>query len=488
MTLKAIKKILTFAAIVTSFIILASCTGKYNWPQFRGPESNMVAAGQNLPTQWGKDTNVLWTYDYEGLSWSSPIIWGNKVFITSAVGVKAEPIGIFEPRPAPGPEGADTARAGGERPQRPLQTGGERRAGQQEQQVPPPPPPPDTSYLHETYRWEVTCLDLNTGDVLWKSTAYEGNPRTGINRGGSSYANETPATDGKRVYAYFSTVGMFCFDMEGNLLWKKDLGAYNTLNEWGTGSSPVIYQDVVYQQVDNEEHSFMIALDAATGKEIWKAERDEKTTYSTPVIWKNRIRTELVSSGRTARSYDLKTGNVLWQTKIGGEMCIPSPVPYGDSICLSNAGGRENPGYLCMIKAGAEGNITPDPGTIANDWIRWANVHAGTGNATPLVYKGFVYILASRGGEIACINAHTGSQVYREKTGRASGVWASPWATGDNIGFIDERGFTTFIKAGDKFEVVAQNRLDDRFWASPATAGDKYLFKGRERIYCVGLK
>jgi outer membrane protein assembly factor BamB len=431
---------------------------------------------------------VLWTYDYEGLSWSSPIIWGNKVFITSAVGVKAEPIGIFEPRPAPGPEGADTARAGGERPQRPLQTGGERRAGQQEQQVPPPPPPPDTSYLHETYRWEVTCLDLNTGDVLWKSTAYEGNPRTGINRGGSSYANETPATDGKRVYAYFSTVGMFCFDMEGNLLWKKDLGAYNTLNEWGTGSSPVIYQDVVYQQVDNEEHSFMIALDAATGKEIWKAERDEKTTYSTPVIWKNRIRTELVSSGRTARSYDLKTGNVLWQTKIGGEMCIPSPVPYGDSICLSNAGGRENPGYLCMIKAGAEGNITPDPGTIANDWIRWANVHAGTGNATPLVYKGFVYILASRGGEIACINAHTGSQVYREKTGRASGVWASPWATGDNIGFIDERGFTTFIKAGDKFEVVAQNRLDDRFWASPATAGDKYLFKGRERIYCVGLK
>jgi outer membrane protein assembly factor BamB len=504
MTLKPSIKPLTFATIVASVIILSSCTAKYNWPQFRGPESNFIVTGQNLPTEWGKDTNVLWTYDFEGVSWSSPVIWGNKVFITSALGVKAEPLGIFESRPEPSPESGDSARAGGERlqgrqqqsgapgpgqerPQGPPQPGGERRPGQQEQQAPPPPPPaPDTSYLQEIYRWEVTCLDLNTGDVLWKSTAYEGSPRTGINRGGSSYANETPATDGKRIYAYFSTIGMFCFDMEGKLLWKKDLGAYKTLMEWGTGSSPVVYQDVVYQQVDNEEHSFMIALDAGTGEEIWKAERDEKTTYSTPVIWKNSKRTELVASGRTALSYDLKTGKVLWQTKLGGEMCIPSPVPYSDSICLSNAGGMDSPGYLCMIKAGAEGDITPDPGTVANEWIRWANLQAGTGNPTPVIYKGFVYILAGRGGEVACFNAHTGSQVYKEKAGRASGVWASPWAAADNIGFMDERGLTTLIKAGDKFEVVAQNRLDDRFWASPAFAGNKYIFKGRERVYCVG--
>jgi len=274
--------------------------------------------------------------------------------------------------------------------------------------------------------------------------------------------------------------------MEGNLLWKKDLGAYSTLREWGTGSSPVVYQDIVYQQVDNEEHSFMIALNAANGEEIWKSERDEKTTYSTPVVWKNSVRAELVASGRIARSYDLKTGKILWQTKIGGEMCIPSPVPYGDSICLGNAGGMESPGYLCMIKAGAEGDITPDPGTVANEWIRWANVQAGTGNPTPLIYKGSVYVLAGRGGDLACFNAHTGSQIYKEKAGRSSGVWASPWAAGDHIGFIDERGLTTFIKTGDKFEIVAQNRLDDRFWASPAIAGNKYIFKGREKIYCLG--
>ena len=139
-----------------------------------------------------------------------------------------------------------------------------------------------------------------------------------------------------------------------------------------------------------------------------------------------------------------------------------------------------------MIKAGADGDITPDPGTIANDWIRWANIQAGTGNPSPLVYKGLVYVLVGRGGEIACFNGQTGSQVYKEKVGRASAIWASPWAAGDNIGFIDERGLTTIIKAGDKLEVVAQNRLDDRFWASPAIADNKYVFKGREKVYCIG--
>jgi len=258
----------------------------------------------NLPTGWGKDTNVLWIYDFEGQSWSSPVIWGDKVFITSAIGVKAKPIGIFEPRPEPRPEEVDTSRAGApqpgqERPGGGPQPGGPPSAGQERPQGQPPqrpPEEPDTSYLEEIYRWEVTCLDLNTGNVVWKEIAYEGNPRTGINRGGSSYANETPVTDGKRIYAYFGTLGMFCFDMDGKLLWKKDLGAYKTMMEWGTGSSPVVYQGIVYQKVDNEENSFIVALDAATGEEVWKAARDEKTTYSTPVIWKNSIRTELVVS------------------------------------------------------------------------------------------------------------------------------------------------------------------------------------------------
>ncbi len=484
MTHKTCNQLLIFAAIVTSVIVFSSCTKSDNWPQFRGPAFNMTTTGQNLPVQWGKDTNVLWTYDFEGQSWSSPVIWGDKVFISSAVGVKATPIGVFEHREEPEPDEADTSGAGRERPQRPPQPGGAPGAGQERPQG---PPPPDTSYLEEIYRWEVTCLDLNTGEVIWKETAYEGSPRTGINRGGSSWANETPVTDGKRVYAYFSTIGMFCYDMDGKLLWQKDLGAYKTMFEWGTGSSPIVYHNIVYQQVDNEENSFIVALDAATGEQVWKAERDEKTTYSTPVIWKNSKRTELVAGGKTARSYDLKTGKVLWQMKVSGDMSIPSPVPDGDHIYLANAGGRENPGTLCMVKAGAEGDITPDPGTVANDWIQWGNLQAGTGNPTPLVYNGLVYVLTGPGGEVTCFNALTGKQMYKEKAGKAAGCWASPWAAGDNIGFIDERGLATLIRAGETFEIVAQNRLGDRFWASPAIAGGKYIFKGAERIYCIGL-
>ena len=487
MTRKTSKKLVVVAAFITSVIIFSSCTGNNNWPQFRGPESNMVVTGKNLPTEWANDKNIKWTYDFEGYSWSSPIIWEDKVFITSAIGVKAEPIGIFEPRPEPRP---DTSVAGQARPEGQPPQGGAPGAGQGRQQEPPPPPPPpekDSSYLQEIYRWEVTCLDLNTGEVIWKQVAYEGNPKGAINRGGSSYANETPVTDGSKVYAYFGNLGMFCFDMEGKLLWQKDLGAYSTLREWGTGSSPVVYQDVVYQLVDNEVNSFIIALDAATGEEIWKAAREEKTTYSTPVIWKNSVRTELVAVGKVARSYDLKTGEVLWQLKMGGEMSIPSPVTDKDRIYLSNAGGRENPGTICAVKAGAEGDITPSEGELTGTWVEWSNPEAGTGNPTPLVYNGLIYIMAGRGGNMSCLNAATGKLVYKEKVENVSGCWASPWVAGDNICFIDEKGVTTIIKSGEKFEVVGQNKLDDRFWASVGVGGDKYVLKGREKVYCVGL-
>jgi outer membrane protein assembly factor BamB len=488
MTHKTLKQLIVFTTIIASVIIFSSCTSN-NWPQFRGPGSNMVVTGKNLPTEWANDKNVKWTYDFEGYSWSSPIIWGDKVFITSAIGVKAEPIGVFEPRPESRPEVPDTSGAGQERPEGQPPQGGAPGAGQERQQQPPPPRPPeiDTSYLQEIYRWEVTCLDIKTGAVVWKQVAFEGNPRGGINRGGSSYANETPATDGKRVYAYFGNLGMFCYDIEGNLLWQKDLGAYNTLMEWGTGSSPVVYQDVVYQQVDNEESSFIVALDAATGEQIWKAPRDEKTTYSTPVIWKNSVRTELVASGKTARSYDLKTGNVLWQLKMNGEMIIPSPVPDKDRLYIGNAGGMESKGSLYSVKAGAEGDITPAEGELTGTWVEWSNPEAGTGNTTPLVYKGLVYILSGRGGEVSCFDAATGKLVYKEKVEKAAGSWASPWAAGNKICFTDEKGVTTVIKAGGKLEIVTQNKLDDRFWASVGIAGNKYIFKGRERVYCVGL-
>ena len=168
-------------------------------------------------------------------------------------------------------------------------------------------------------------------------------------------------------------------------------------------------------------------------------------------------------------------------------MSIPSPVPDKDRLYIGNAGGRESRGTLYAVKAGAEGDITPAEGEPVSTWVEWSNPESGIGNPTPLVYNGKIYILAGRGGDVSCFDAVTGKLVYKEKAEKVGGCWASPWVAGDNICFVDEKGVTTIIKAGEKFEVVAQNKLDDRFWASVGVAGDKYIFKGRERVYCVGL-
>ncbi|KPK80171.1 MAG: hypothetical protein AMS27_17345 [Bacteroides sp. SM23_62_1] len=466
MTKKADNQGIIIIAMITFFIILSSCSG--NWPQFRGSDFNMAVTGRNLPVQWGNDINVLWTYDLEGSSWSSPLVWGNKVFISTAFPEKVTAPAEQQappPPPPPPPQGGNDSRP--------------------RQELPPPPPPPiDTNYLQDVYRWELTCIDLKSGEELWKQVAYHGNPR-GRKNPGATYANETPVTDGKRVYVYFGMIGLYCYDMDGNLLWQKDLGAYETLNGWGTGSSPVVYQDILYQQVDNEENAFIVALDAHTGEEIWKAGREEKTNYSTPLIWKNNIRTELVVSGKIARGYDLRTGEVLWELRINGEYNIPSPVADKDHLYLGNAGGREFPGTLFCVKAGARGDITPADGELVSSGVEWSIPDAGTGNPSPLLYDGLVYMLSSRGGDMSCFDASTGKLIYKEKVDSVASCWASPWAYKDNIYFMDEKGVTYIIKAGETFEVLSRNKLDDRFWASPAITRDAYIFKGVEKLYCV---
>lgn len=422
--------------IVTTIFIavftLSSCTSS-NWPQFRGPDNNMVATGKNLPTEWDDDTNVRWSYEINGDSWSSPVVWGNKVFIASAF---------------------------------PLELS-------------------DSSYLEDVYRWQVACVDLETGEELWKQVAFEGNPRTKKHRA-TNYAGETPVTDGKRVYVYFGMTGLFCYDLDGELLWKKDLGAYRTLNGWGTGSSPVIYKDVLYVQVDNEEHSFLVALDSGTGEEKWKVDREEKTNYSTPVIWKNSVRTELVSGGKKARAYDTATGEVYWELHMAGHYNIPSAVTEKDLLYIGNSGYRDIPSTLFAVKAGAKGDITPTEGEETSSGVLWSNLDAPSGNPSPLLHDGLLYTLTSRGGEISCIDALTGEIIYQEKVEKVSACWASPWIHEDKIYFYDEKGVTNVIRAGKAFEVLYQNTLDDKFWASVAVTKDAYLIKGVERLYCIG--
>lgn len=462
--MRSLMKFTLMPGLITVLVLsFSSCSKSTNWPQFRGPDGNMAFESASLPDKWNTDTNVVWTALLDGAGYSSPVVWGNRIFVTSAVPVKVNPAPEKPPMPAgPPPQGGQ---------------------GQQPAQPPLPPVPPipevrDTTYMNEIYKLEVQCFDLLTGKLLWTRIPYEGAPRIGKNAN-STYACETPVTDGQRLYASFGMHGIFCYDLEGNPLWNKDLGAFYTQKGWGTGSSPILHNNMLFIQSDNEENSFITALDAATGNEIWRVMRDEKTTYSTPYIWKNLLRTELVTCGKKARSYDPETGKLLWELEIGGEQVIPSPVGNEELLFIGNAGGRETKARLFAVKPGAEGEVGADK-------IAWMSEDSGLGNPSPLLYRDRLYVIGGR-GEISVLDPLTGSVKYQQRINGVGAVWATAWANNDIIYFLDERGVTRAFRAGDSFEKLAENTLEGtKFWSSIAMTGKTYLFKSAEKLYCVG--
>lgn len=432
------------AIIIVSLIFMGACSdlsNSSNWPQFRGPNASMIAIGENLPVEWGDKQNMAWSYELEGEGWSSPVIWGNKVFVSTVVAEKIT-------KPGEGDEDNQNL------------------------------------FRSDVYRWELSCVDMGTGDELWKKVVRQGNPRINKHRN-TNYAGETPVTDGERIVVHLGMNGLYCLDMDGELIWEKDLGAYETQNGWGTGSSPVLYEGSLFIQMDNEEQSFLVALDPATGEEIWKVDRDEKTSYATPFIWENSERTELVTGGLRARSYDPATGELFWELQINGRYSIPGPVATRDLLYMGNAGFQNVPGTFCAIKAGAGGDITPDSLSLSSEGLAWYNADAPTANPSPLLYDGLLYLLSSRGGDITCMDAGTGEIVYQESLEGVGSCWASPWANGDRIFFTDENGVTRVIRAGRDFELLHENSLDDRFWASMATDGEAYVFRGDRKLYCI---
>lgn len=473
-----------------------------DWAQFRGPAGG-VAADSRLPTEWAPDNKIQWKTDIPGYGWSQPIIVGDKVFVTTAITESQK-----RPQATRFPGGVDPRGAGGPGGPGPGGPGGPPPGGGQS---PPPgerPPGPDQGRPgpggpgpggpggpggprggfgmrppEAIYQWKVFCLDRVTGKVLWEQLAFEGQPTIGIEQS-NTYASQTPVADEQRVYAYFGMTGLFCFDLTGKPLWSKNLGSYPVA--FGPGSSPALDEERVFVQCDNDEKSFLVALDKKTGDEVWRVAREEGSNYATPYVWRNKLRTELVTCGSKVRSYDPATGKLLWEYGNFGNAVKPSPVGDAERLCVCTSGrGAASNSPLVMFKAGASGDISLAEKETSNAGVAWSIAPGGGGMASPLLYENCVYVLQQNGGIIGCYNALTGKQHYRKRLEGASEFWSSPWGAGGNVYCLDSDGQTFVLQAGPEFKVVATNKLEDTFRSSVGLAPGQILFRGIDRVYSI---
>jgi outer membrane protein assembly factor BamB len=420
-----------------------------NWPQFRGADSLGVSTNPNLPDTWSDSENVAWKAEIKGRGWSSPIVWGDKVFLTTVVNLGEE-----------------------EEVKKGLYFGGERKE------------PPKSEH-----QWKVICLDLNDGQVRWEQMPHTGVPATPIHLK-NSYASETPVTDGQRVYAYFGNVGVFCYDLDGKPLWKHPIDPHKMRYGWGTAASPVVYQDKLFVINDNDEDSYLLALNARTGEELFRVSRDEKSNWATPYVWKNSQRTELIvpATGRN-RSYDLE-GRPLWELAGMSSITIATPYAKGDLLYLSSGYVLDKSKPIYAVRPGASGDISLEGEATSNDFVVWSSKQGGPYNPTSLLYGERLYVLYDQ-GFFACFDALTGEEIYgkqRIPDGRA--FTASPWAYNDKVFCLNEDGVTFVIGAGREFEILHTNKLaeDDLSMATPALAGDRLLIRTAPRLYCIRKK
>jgi outer membrane protein assembly factor BamB len=283
--------------------------------------------------------------------------------------------------------------------------------------------------------------------------------------------------------------GLYCYDYDGELVWTKDLGAYPMQRDWGTSSSPLLHDGMLYLQIDNEASSFLVALDPKTGEQHWRVARDAASSWSSPIIWKNKLRTELVTVGQRIHAYDPGSGKRLWEMDMGGGRSSGSAVADRDRLYVGNEERRQGVvggGILYAIRAGASGDITPQKGETTSTGAVWSQAKTGIAMASPLVYRGFVYVLQRGTGILSCYHAETGEPAYtRQRVPGARAFWATPWAHDGKIFCLDDVGTTHVLQSGDTFKLLDTNSLDDRFWASPAILPGTLVLRGADRVYCI---
>jgi hypothetical protein len=415
------------------------------WPQFRGPGSSGVAADNAaLPEAWSATQNVKWKTAIPGHGWSSPIAWGDRVFVTTVI-----------------PAGETEA------PKKGLYLQGER---------------PAPTIAHH---YMIQAISFATGKLIWQRQLHRAVP-PGPRHLKNTFASETPVTDGTRVYVVFGNVGIFAMDFDGAMLWSKRIDARGTRNGWGTASSPVVHGGRLYYVNDNEDASSLMAIDAATGQTIWEVERPKETNWSTPLVWSHAGRTEIVTNGTSAiRSYGLD-GTLLWQLGPSSTHVIPTPFVSGELLYVSSGyvGDPTRPVYA--IRPGGSGNIALTPGETSNPSIAWSLPQGGTYNTSAIVYGDRYYTLFDR-GFFTCHDAKTGKEIYTKVRldPTASGFTASPWAYNGKIFAMSEDGTTYVIQAGPEFKVIGQNVLDEFTMASPAIHRDSLLIRTATALYRI---
>ncbi len=412
-----------------------------HWPTWRGPDFDGVAPGSKPPITWSETKNIVWKTPIPGLGLATPVIWGDRLFLLTAV--KTE-------RPA----------------EKPMETNSELSWAR-----------PITPKHY--YQFQVMALDRKDGSVLWTRNAIEKVPHE-TTHGDASWASCSPVTDGEHLVASFGSAGIFCYDLEGALQWQTDLGDMRTRRGFGEGSSPALYGNRVIVNWDHEDQSFIVALDKSSGKLIWKKDRDEVTSWSTPAVAEIGGKPQvIVSATNRVVGYDLATGEEIWWCGGMTVNTIPSPIVEGSLVYVSS--GYRGNALLAIDLEGARGDISD------SDHVVWRHDRDTPYVPSMLLYEDALYFIKHNRGILSVFDAKTGKPHYGpQRLDDIEGIYASPVGAGGHVYLLDRGGAAMVIKSGSEFQVAAVNKLDDHFDASPAVAGDRLYLRGHKHLYCIG--
>lgn len=446
--------VLTLLTCVCSMLAVNSLMAQQNWPQWRGPLTTGVAPNANPPVEWSETQNVRWKTVIPGFGTSTPVVWGDQVFILTAI-----PTGKQGQVRSESADGASSARGpGAGRPGAPGRRGAE--------------PPPS-----EVYQFVVMSINRNDGSVNWQATAREEVPHEGHHRD-HGYASFSPVTDGEHLYVYFGSRGLHAYDMAGNRKWEKDLGQLRTRMGFGEGGSLALHGNILVVNWDHEGDDFIVGIDKRTGEELWRTERDEPSTWATPLVVMHKGNPQVVVNGTSRiRSYDLTTGRQLWECGGMTVNVIPTPVA-GHGMVYVTSGFQGS--ALLAIELGHEGDLT------GSDAVMWRHERNTPYVPSPLLYGERLYLFSGNTGMLSSFDAKTGTvKIDAERIPGLPGVYASPVGAADRVYLVGREGQTIVIRHADTVDVIASNKLEDRFDASAAVTGNALFLRGHQYLYCL---